>query len=161
MKAKITSFYKPKGYAPQDSVAYMMKRIIAQLTQHMDKQLEATELTNAQWIPLLKIHLGTATTVAELAKDHQIDVGAMTRLLDRLEKKELCTRTRSEQDRRVVNLSLTDKGREVALSLAPLVCQVQNASLAGFSEVEWLQLRGFLGRILDNVSQPLATEEKI
>ena len=48
--------------------------------------------TFPQWLPLYKLHMGEATTVAELARECQLDTGAMTRLLDRLEAKGLCRR---------------------------------------------------------------------
>ena len=38
----------------------------------------------------------------------------MTRLLDRLESKGLCKRLRSTDDRRVVNVALTDEGQKAA-----------------------------------------------
>ena len=40
--------------------------------------------------------------------------GATTRLLDRIEAKGLCRRVRSQEDRRVVNIELTDAGRDIA-----------------------------------------------
>jgi DNA-binding MarR family transcriptional regulator len=51
-----------------------------------------------------------ASTVAELARELNTDPGAMTRLLDRLECKGLCRRSRSTDDRRVVNIELTPEG---------------------------------------------------
>ena len=50
------------------------------------------------------------STVAELARWQQMDAGAMTRLLDRLEKKGLCKRVRSTEDRRVVRVVITPQG---------------------------------------------------
>ena len=79
-----------------------------------------------------------------------MDAGAMTRLLDRLETKGLCRRVRSLDDRRVVNIELTDAGVEAAKGIPAVLCRVQNAHLAGFSEAEFETLKGFLNRILDN-----------
>ena len=61
--------------------------------------------------PLFLILQGRATTLAELSRELQIDAGALTRTLDRLEAKGLCRRERSTEDRRVVNLALTDESR--------------------------------------------------
>ena len=108
--------------------------------------------TFPQWAPLYKLHLGHATTVAELARECQLDAGAMTRLLDRLEAKGLCRRVRSVSDRRVVNIELTDEGREAARQVPHVLCRVQNEHLAGFTHDEWQQLKGYLTRILDNAN---------
>ena len=74
----------------------------------------------------------------------------MTRLLDRLEAKDLCRRVRSCTDRRVVNLELTPAGRDAAQEIPKVLSQVQNAHLTGFSYEEWQSLKGYLRRILEN-----------
>ena len=73
-------------------------------------------------------------------------------MLDRLEAKGLVRRARSSEDRRVVNLELTDEGRDAAGRIPEVLCQVLNAHLRGFSRDEWLQLKGMLGRMLDNAA---------
>lgn len=151
------SFYCPDNYAPNDSVGYLMRRIMAMVGQSVERELEPTGLTNAQWVPLLKIHMGVASTVAELARECDLDAGSMTRLLDRLEAKGLCQRVRSSSDRRVVNIELTDAGREAAKHIPTTLCKVHNAHLACFSEDEWHLLKGFLRRMLDNAQQLQAT----
>jgi DNA-binding MarR family transcriptional regulator len=143
------SFYRPDSWSPEQSMGYLMKRIIATVTDAVDHELAPTGLTAAQWGPLLKLYLGHATTVAELARHSNLDVGAMTRTLDRLEAKGLVMRVRSSEDRRVVNLELTEEGRAVAKEIPGALCRVQNAHLRGFTEAEWKLLKGMLRRILD------------
>ena len=143
-------FYQPDTYQPSDSAAYMMRRIINLLAAEVDAALEPRGLTSAQWMPLLKLHLGEASTVAELARHCQLDTGAMTRLLDRLEGKGLIARVRSSEDRRVVNLELTPDGREAAKQIPEVLCYVQNAFLQGFSTEDWQQLKELLRRVLAN-----------
>lgn len=143
-------FYCAAGYVPEDSVGYLMRRVLATVAHEVERQLESSDLTNAQWVPLLKLFMGQASTVAELARECHLDAGAMTRLLDRLEAKGLCRRVRSVEDRRVVNIELTLAGREAAAGIPAVLCQIQNAHLAGFSVEEFQTLKGFLQRILDN-----------
>ena len=143
-------FYKAQGYQPHESVGYMMRRIVSTVAREVEHELEASGLTNAQWVPLLKLHMGQASTVAELARECDLDAGAMTRLLDRIEAKGLCRRVRSAQDRRVVNLELTEAGIDAAKKIPAVLCRVQNAHLAGFTKPEWVLLKSFLRRILDN-----------
>jgi DNA-binding MarR family transcriptional regulator len=145
-----TVFYTPDDYRPDDSAAYLMRRILSLMAAEVDEALEPQGLTHAQWIPLLKLHMGDASTVAELARECQLDGGAMTRLLDRLEAKGLVARVRSSEDRRVVNLELTKEGREAAKDIPKVLCTVQNAFLQGLAVEEWQQLKDLLRRILDN-----------
>jgi DNA-binding MarR family transcriptional regulator len=145
-----TDFYDATAYTPEESVGYMMRRILNIVAQEVERQLGASDLTNAQWVPLLKLFMGKASTVAELARECHLDAGAMTRLLDRLEAKGLCRRVRSVDDRRVVNIELTAEGVEAAKGIPQVLCQIQNAHLAGFSTEEFETLKGFLRRILAN-----------
>jgi DNA-binding MarR family transcriptional regulator len=142
-------FYRAEGYNPSESVGYLMRRIIALIAQGVERELEPKGLTNAQWVPLLKLHMGQASTVAELARGCDLDAGSMTRLLDRLEAKHLVRRVRSVDDRRVVNLELTEAGQVAAREIPVVLSRVQNAHLAGFSADEWQTLKGYLRRILE------------
>lgn len=150
-------FYCPDGYRPEQSIAWLMRRILTALGQQVERRLGQDGPTSPQWLPLYKLHLGEASTVVELARRCQLDTGAMTRLLDRLEAKGLCRRCRSTSDRRVVNVELTDAGRRCAQEIPHILSQVQNEHLAGFSPAEWQQLQDFLRRILHN-AQAIQTQ---
>jgi DNA-binding MarR family transcriptional regulator len=152
-------FYSAENYQTNESVGYMMRRIISHLAHGVDRELEPVDLTNAQWVPLLKLQHGCGSTVAELARGCDLDAGSMTRLLDRLEAKQFCRRVRSVEDRRVVNIELTPEGSAVAQKIPETLCRVQNAMLAGFSPEEWQTLKTYLRRMLDNVNAPQAPTE--
>ena len=149
-KTSVPAFYRAKGYRPDERVDYLMRRVLSALTHEIERQLEPSDLTSAQWLPLLKLHMGHGATVAELARGCQLDAGAMTRLLDRLEAKNLCRRVRSVADRRVVNIELTEEGAAAAVGIPVVLSCAQNAMLAGFSAEEFETLKGFLRRMLAN-----------
>ena len=147
----VPTFYSAETYRAEESVGYLMRRILTAVGQAVEGQMcDPGSPTYPQWIPLHKLHMGTATTVAELARECLLDAGAMTRLLDRLEAKGLCRRVRSIEDRRVVNIELTDEGSAAAQQVPEVLCRVQNEYLAGFDAAEWTQLKSYLHRILDN-----------
>ncbi|MEO8123588.1 MAG: MarR family transcriptional regulator [Burkholderiales bacterium] len=147
---KQAAFYRPRGYGAEKSVGYLMRQIVTSIGRGVDQRLESIGLTNAQWLPLLKLQLGQAANVAELARECEVDAGAMTRMLDRLEAKGLIRRVRSTADRRVVNLELTDEGVKAARQIPGVLCEVQNAHLAGFNTEEWEALKASLRRMLAN-----------
>jgi DNA-binding MarR family transcriptional regulator len=159
MSQPTTPFYSPANYQPEASVGYLMRSILNHVAQAVDRELAHTELTNAQWIPLFKLYTGKASTVAELARACEVDNGATTRLLDRMEAKGLCQRVRSEQDRRVVNLELTPTGKAAASDIPRILSDVQNAHLEGFSPAEFEALQGYLRRILDNAQRIKAAHQ--
>lgn len=153
-------FYVPESYQPEESVGYLMRRILNTVATEIEREMAPNGLTNAQWIPLFKLFMGSASTVAELARECQLDAGAMTRLLDRLEAKGLLKRVRSSEDRRVVNLELTAEGRAAAQQIPGALCRVQNAHMKGFSHAEWETLKSLLRRILANALEIQLAHDK-
>nr|WP_315240812.1 MarR family transcriptional regulator [uncultured Albidiferax sp.] len=151
--ASAPTFYAADSYvAGGHGVGHLLSRVFNSMTQELERQFEPSGLTNAQWKPLFKLSTGEVSTVAELARVCTLDAGGMTRMLDRLEAKGLCQRVRSSEDRRVVNLEITDAGRDAAKVIPEVLSRVQNAYLAGFSVEEWEALKSYLRRMLDNAN---------
>ena len=141
-------FYEAGSYCAEESVGFLMKRIMQSVVHQVDKRLDVHDLTSAQWGPLMRLRTAGPSTVADLARWLQLDAGSMTRLLDRLEAKGLCKRVRSTEDRRVVLVELTPDG-EVAIAEVPAVlASVMNAHLSGFSKTEWQALKTYLQRMV-------------
>jgi DNA-binding MarR family transcriptional regulator len=143
-------FYRAENYRPEESVGYLMRTILNHVAQTIETQLAPTGLTDAQWLPVFKLYMGKASTAAELARECRLDAGATTRMLDRMEAKGLCERKRSEEDRRVVQLALTEAGTAAAAGIPAILSSVQNAYLAGFSQEEFDTLKNLLRRIVAN-----------
>lgn len=147
---RAADFYDGSCYTADESVGYLMKRVVLSVVQQADKRLDVHGLTSAQWAPLLRLHTGGAAAVADLARWSLTDAGAMTRMLDRLEAKGLVRRVRSAHDRRVVHLELTDEGQRAVRQIPQGICKVLNHHLGGFSRAELEQLKGFLRRMIAN-----------
>ena len=154
------NFYRASGYCADDSVGYLMRRVLVAITQAADGRLEPDGLTHVQWGPLFMLRSERASTVAELARELQTDAGAMTRLLDRLEAKGLCRRVRSTSDRRVVRIELTPEGDAAASRVPAVLAQVMNQTLSGFSRAEWESLKSMLQRMLVNAETQRDNERR-
>lgn len=143
-------FYCPDTLRHDLSVGFVLRRVMQSIGLQADRRMAEHGLTHAQWAPLYSLYKGRGNTVAALSRDLQIDAGAMTRSLDRLAAKGLIDRVRSHEDRRVVELQLTEDGRRLAAQVASVLCQVLNRHLAGFSHDEWQTLLGLLQRMNAN-----------
>jgi DNA-binding MarR family transcriptional regulator len=97
---------------------------------------------------ILAMQRGLASTPFELSKVLSIDTGLMTRMLDKLETKGLLERSRSVDDRRVVNLVLTRRGREIAAEIPKIAPDVLNARLKKFTKAEFEELCRLLGKFI-------------
>lgn len=147
---KPPDFYRADTMQGDDSVGLLFRRVLSSLIQEVDRRLAPHDLTHAQWVPLYKLFRGECTTMAELARDLQLDPAAVTRALDRLAAKDLVRRERSLTDRRVVRLELTPEGRRVAPLVPAALAEVFNGHLAGFSASEFATLVELLQRMLSN-----------
>lgn len=107
------------------------------------------DLTHTQASCLMLLAQGE-TTVSDLARHLNTDAGSATRLLNRMERRGLVTRSRRNADRRVVDLTLTDEGREMALKLPEVFCRVMRNRFKGFSASEIATFRDMLSRIVAN-----------
>ena len=132
------------------AVGRLIKHVFSSLVRGVDQHMQPLELTAMQWEPILLLFLERADTVAALARESSVNCGAMTRMLDRLEEKQLVRRRRSDDDRRVVHLELTDKGMRVGDEIQPLINAALKRHLRGFSDKEISTLTDFLRRMLEN-----------
>jgi DNA-binding MarR family transcriptional regulator len=135
---------------PHRMICRQLKLVTSSLVRRVDLHMQPLELTGMQWEPLMMLWLGRADTVAGLARVIQMGDASMSRMLDRLEDKDLVRRERSAADRRVVNLHLTAKGRKVANKIWPIVVDGMHVHLDGFKKDELAQFNDFLCRMLAN-----------
>lgn len=142
--------YTMENYSPCESIGFLLKRAGNQLAITVDRELAPFDMTHAQLGIFLKLLNGQANTAADLARDLMTDTGAITRLLDRLEEKGFVQRTRSSADRRVVEVALTPKGRQLGDQMTQVVIEVLNHHLRGFTDAEVEQFKDFLRRIIAN-----------
>jgi DNA-binding MarR family transcriptional regulator len=95
------------------------------LAQQVEQLLKANDLTAAQY-NTLRILRGAepeglaCSSIADRMISHDPD---MTRLLDRVEKRDLITRERQKDDRRVVKTRITTQGLELLIELLDQVLE--------------------------------------
>ena len=150
MSLSTTPFYVAGQYRPEQSVGHLMNKVLSSILAQADKQLAPYQLTYVQWLPLFKLLTHDGITAAWLARDIAMDPAAMTRSLDRLERKGLIRRERSTHDRRAVHLHLTDAGKQVAIHVPEVLANVLNGHLQGFTADEWQHMQSLLQRMLIN-----------
>ncbi len=149
-KPTVHDFYRGDNWSAEESIGYLLRTTVSTLMRAAETAMRPYGLTSVQWAPLMIISRGGNPTAASLARDLNTDTGAMTRMLDRLESNGLLVRSRSSTDRRVVELTLTDQGRELTRLIPHHLASVYNNHLAGFSQEEFIVLKQMLRRIISN-----------
>ncbi|MEX0152238.1 MarR family winged helix-turn-helix transcriptional regulator [Microbacterium sp. LMI1-1-1.1] len=87
-------------------------------TQAYRVLLEPWNLTYPQYIALVTLWSDGDQTVGSLGEALQLDSGTLSPMLARMEDAGYVVRRRSEEDERVVAVTLTDRGREMREELA-------------------------------------------
>ena len=107
----------------------------------MIKQHVHTDITTEQFTILQFIHQAKSTTTTQIAQSLGVGKSAITAVVNRLVNKELLERNRSETDRRIVAISLTDQGRAVVAETEAEIHRFIADKLGHFNPKE---IEGFL-----------------
>jgi len=105
-----------------EEVLISLRRVIRATDLHSKHLVKTTGLTAPQILLLQTIRDQGQVTIGELANKMSLSQATITSILDRLEKRELIYRKRSEQDKRKVHAYLTDEAVKI-LKTAPIPLQ--------------------------------------
>ncbi|MEM5365964.1 MarR family transcriptional regulator [Paraburkholderia azotifigens] len=142
--------YTKDNFRLTESVGYQLVKARNLIVTEMDAALKDLDISSQQMGIMLMLRQKLASTPFELSKMLGIDTGLMTRMLDKLEAKGLVVRSRDEEDRRVVNLSLTKAGIAVADQIPDIAPDVLNARLKDFTKAELTELRRLLRKFVSD-----------
>lgn len=142
---------QPPGRLPSglyDHTGYWLDRLRGLVSGSFAAALEGQDVSVAQWSVLVTIYRGDASTPGEVASYVNVDAGALTRLLDRLEAKDLLRRVASPGDRRSVRLVLTERARALVPGLAAIADANDRQFFGVLTDEEHRQLRELISRLL-------------
>ena len=104
-------------------------------------------VTEQQWRVLRVLWEQKHLTSAQISILTLLPSPSLVGILDRLEKKELVKRLRSSSDRREINITITDKGRELQSEVLPKVKKIQDQIKVILTDCEWRELNKSLEKI--------------
>jgi len=130
----------------EEEVSLSIVRTADVISQRTAELLKPFDLTTSQY-NVLRILRGAKEALAcgQIAERMVSRDPDITRLLDRMELRELISRARDGQDRRVVKAQITVKGLGLLEELQPLILEHHRRQYAGFGEkklkqlVEWME----------------------
>lgn len=98
-------------------VGEMVQKLVRVFQLFERDQIKVHGFTSSQCYSLIEILKSGSLTMNELSDKMNLDTSTMTRVIDKLVRDELIKRYRDEADRRMVLVTLTDKGIEAATKL--------------------------------------------
>lgn len=140
-----------EGFTAKRSLGFLLRRAHKLMNQQGEQVFAGRDLTLTQWIVLKLILDGAVATPGEAARMLGHNTGAMTRLIDQLERQGLVERRRETADRRLVSLQLTPAGQSLAKAWEGEVVDFHAELLAEFTPAEIATLIGLMSRLVDRL----------
>jgi DNA-binding MarR family transcriptional regulator len=134
-----------------DDILSSFRCITHNFQQLLWKDAEELKITSTQLMVLRKLSVHPDVGITELADLLHLGNSAASGVVDRMVKAGLITRQRSESDRRMFKLAMTEKGQEIRdLSKQSLRRYLQPlADIPGEDARELLRLHGEIIKILE------------
>ena len=144
-----------------NSVGYLLKRCGVLMTQVAEERFESLEISFTQWIVLTHLAQQEHISATQLSAQTGHDMGALTRVVDELERRGFVRRERSSRDRRAVEIAITPAGRGQAREARRLIVELLNRLVEPFTDAEVTTLIGLLQRLLGHLQSEAGAKAHI
>ena len=98
-----------------NQICFPLYVIAKEITGMYRPFLDELDLTYSQYLVMMVLWENDGLTVNQIGEKLYLDSGTLTPLLKRLEVKSLLQRNRKKEDERVVEVSLTEQGKNVRM----------------------------------------------
>ncbi len=137
------------------TIGFLLGRTALVKDRILDTHLQDFGVTAAQFKVLIIVSQFAVDTPAELCRYLGLDSGSMTRMLDRLEQKDLIVRSRCPDDRRQVRVGLSEEGQRLADRLPHIGAAAMNELVGVLAPEELATLTAILTKVLLNAGDTL------
>ncbi len=137
-----------------NSLPMTLNRTLDAIMPEFRELFSQFDLTEQQWRVLRVLWTSNKTTSAELATRTLLPSPSLVGIIDRLEKKDLVTRMRSVEDRRVVFVIATAKGRALEAKVSPRVAEIDAQLRSSVTPEEWEAMEDILSKIAGRMKNP-------
>ncbi|MBI9011476.1 MAG: MarR family transcriptional regulator [Clostridiales bacterium] len=124
-----------------------------QFSEAFGRKLEGSGITRIQWISMYYINEFENISQRELSNLMCVKDSSIGRLIDRLERDGIVTRTRSTEDRRVITLALSEEGQRQFETLLPLGVEFNNQLIKNIPEKDLETFENVLKTMLSNIQE--------
>jgi DNA-binding MarR family transcriptional regulator len=137
------------------SLGFLMTRAARGMKRVLDARLSEHNLTSTQYIVLARLWEGDGISITELCDRLYIDNPTLTGIVDRMERDGVLERRRDRGDRRVVNVYLTEKGKNLRQAVGDFAEETDAEAWDGFTVSEKKTMLDALNLIWKRMSESL------
>tara|TARA_R110000787_G_scaffold169013_1_gene281737 strand:+ start:494 stop:970 length:477 start_codon:yes stop_codon:yes gene_type:complete len=136
---------------PDESAGYLIRDTHLLFAKALRDRLQPHQITPGQWYFLRTLWEEEGLSQRELSRRVGTTEPTTVSALRLLARNGMIERVRNPDDRRTINIFLTDKARALKAELMPVAFDVNRVAKAGFSETEFATLRALLERLRENL----------
>jgi DNA-binding MarR family transcriptional regulator len=142
------AYYSVSNLEPNSSIGFLIRRCGVLMTQVAERRFASHTVSLTQWVTLMTLTKCEHMSATSLSAEVGHDMGALTRVVDDLERRGLVRRERSRRDRRAVEIAITPAGRRLAQSSKRVIVELLNELIEPLSAREIDTLIALLRRVV-------------
>lgn len=157
-KAPLTANAKLRGdpgfvdFLIEDSPFYLIARTAGRYSIDLENALRAIGMDLPSWRALMVVAESNPSSVSEIADRAVMRLSTMTRVIQRLEKRDLMALARREGDARVTEVYITPAGKHAVSQIRQIASRLYNIAFHDLDAEEIATLNGILSRVFGNLS---------
>ena len=138
-----------------DYLPYQLYRISNLMNVRLQRQLRGVGMNLSRWRVLCVLRSDGRLSISKIVELTLMEQPTVSRVVANLEEEGMIDRRVSEEDSRVMEIALTEKGTAVIGEVQPAAVNRQRAALDGVTASDLATFRRVLARITDNIARDL------
>lgn len=137
---------------------YLIKRIETEVTAKMNKALTEYDVTLSQFTVLNFVNDNpNDLSSAQLSRRFSMTPQSMNEVVTTLQRKELIEKNIDADNKRILRISLTDKGLDILKQCNEKIDAVEKDLFGGLSTANLQTFRGLIGTVLTDIRSAVTT----
>ncbi len=135
----------------ENSLGFQMTVAARSMKHALDVKLAEHGVTSSQYVALEILWQNNGLSISDLGKELHFDNPTLSGIINRLVHAKLIRRSRDRNDRRVIKVFLTDRGRELSDILPKVAEDVNKRAVENFSKKDKKAILDLAKRVHSNL----------
>ena len=140
---------------------YLVNRLGQRFVSEITPALNEAGVNIQSWRVLIALYQGGQQTVGDLSELTSINFSTLSRVLDRMEDRNLARRQRGADDARSFTVILTSTGKAVTEKILPYAKDLEVLATSDFTEAELNKLRELLSKLYMGLESGNNVKERV
>jgi MarR family transcriptional regulator, organic hydroperoxide resistance regulator len=140
-------------YKLDNSLPYLLNRVGVRIGELFAEKLRPYDITLPMYRVLASLVERSGQQLNELSEITNLEMSTLSRMISTMEKRELLVRSRTAANARIVSISLTPKGKKLALTLIPIAQHFEEVAIHSFGVQQVAKLRTTLKQVYEHLSE--------